>query len=86
MNTDTNYTSRFSEQNAQSQSQEVTLGSFKDSTGGARSMSILAGKSGTGVVQNEVVATFKWKVPAIATALFEDVAVGACFLIRKVRP
>jgi hypothetical protein len=83
MNQDVRFTSRFSELNASTQSQEVTLGAFRDTMGGARTTLIDVSRDSTGVDQNDLVCTFKWKAQPIAAVLYEDVTVGMAFLIRK---
>jgi hypothetical protein len=83
LNQDQHFTSRFAEQDSNSQKTECTLGAWRDSLTGARTTSILMTQRATGTTQNDLVVTFKWKNNTIAAALFEDVQVGLAFNIRK---
>jgi hypothetical protein len=52
----------------------VTMGAFLDTIGGARILDIdLPGAT------NEIVIRYRWKVPALATASFNDAVLGMAF-------
>jgi len=54
----------------------VTLGSFRDTTGGARTMDL---KVGTRDSRPTLGLTFSWKRPIAGGPYFQDVYVGLCF-------